>query len=407
MKKNIIIILMILVLSMALAACESSVAPVVTGAVLNEDGTLTVMFTDGTTQTVMDPAGIKDAATLVKDAVFSFDGDKNLIITHPDGSRTNLGKNALGEYTVTFTDYDGRILSTETTFRGLSVLAPADPARENYDFAGWDKDFSAVTEDMVVKAVYNAKETFTVTFVDHDGKVLKTETVVIGNSATAPADPTRDGYNFTGWAGDYTNVTSNVVIQATYAAKGTYRVTFVDYNGLILDVVEVKEGENATASVTPTRDGYTFKGWSSSLSNITANMTVSAQYVLIAASNVFDISYTVSGKTVTLVLSLVGDVKLAGFEGTLVFEGMTATAVTSNSANALAYLKKDGVVSFAYTSATDVTNHEKLFTVTLTATAKEGASVLTLTDCFDQNFDAVSYTVIGERIKLESEVVVK
>ena len=56
----------------------------------------------------------------------------------------------------------------------------------------------------------------TVTFVDWDGTVLKTESIEIGTSATAPADPVRNGYNFIGWDGDFSNVTEDVTITALY-----------------------------------------------------------------------------------------------------------------------------------------------------------------------------------------------
>ena len=59
-------------------------------------------------------------------------------------------------------------------------------------------------------------KTFTVTFVDFDGRVLKTETVESGKSATAPADPTRDGYVFTGWDKSFVGVTSNLTVTALY-----------------------------------------------------------------------------------------------------------------------------------------------------------------------------------------------
>ena len=59
--------------------------------------------------------------------------------------------------------------------------------------------------------------TYTVTFKDWNGTVLKTETVESGKSATAPADPTRSGYVFTGWNCDYSNVVSNMEVIATYS----------------------------------------------------------------------------------------------------------------------------------------------------------------------------------------------
>ena len=45
---------------------------------------------------------------------------------------------------------------------------------------------------------------------------MKTQTVVKYQDATAPADPTREGYVFTGWNGSYVDVESNATAVATY-----------------------------------------------------------------------------------------------------------------------------------------------------------------------------------------------
>ncbi len=58
--------------------------------------------------------------------------------------------------------------------------------------------------------------THTVTFKDWDGSVLKTETVEDGKDATPPADPVREGYTFTGWDKKFNNITADTVITATY-----------------------------------------------------------------------------------------------------------------------------------------------------------------------------------------------
>ena len=58
-------------------------------------------------------------------------------------------------YTVTFKDWDGDILKTQTVNAGSAATAPADPIRSGYVFAGWDKSFSNVTTDLVVTATYN------------------------------------------------------------------------------------------------------------------------------------------------------------------------------------------------------------------------------------------------------------
>jgi uncharacterized repeat protein (TIGR02543 family) len=67
----------------------------------------------------------------------------------------------------------------------------------------------------------------TVTFVDWDGTVLKVEQVPYGGSATAPADPARSGYTFTGWDKGFTNVTSSITVTALYDPVVPFKETFV------------------------------------------------------------------------------------------------------------------------------------------------------------------------------------
>ena len=189
-------------------------------------------------------------------------------------------------YTVTFKDWNGIVLKTEQVEEGQSATAPANPTREGYTFTGWDKDFSNVQSDIIVTAQYtpNTPSTtyYTVTFKDWDGTVLKTEKVEEGQSATAPANPTRDGYTFTGWDKDFSNVQSNLTVTAQYTQNTPsityYTVTFKDWNGTVLKTEQVEEGHSATAPANPTRDGYTFTGWDVDFSNVQYDMIVTALY---------------------------------------------------------------------------------------------------------------------------------
>ena len=180
-------------------------------------------------------------------------------------------------YTVTFKDWNGTVLKTQQVQYGGAATAPANPTRTGYTFTGWDKAFTNVTADIVVTAQYSAN-TYTVTFKDWNGTVLKTQQVQYGGAATAPANPTRAGYTFTGWDKAFTNVTANLVVTAQYSIN-TYTVTFKDWNGTVLKTQQVQYGGAATAPANPTRTGYTFTGWDKAFTNVTANLVVTAQYV--------------------------------------------------------------------------------------------------------------------------------
>ncbi|MCI5751140.1 MAG: InlB B-repeat-containing protein [Oscillospiraceae bacterium] len=85
-------------------------------------------------------------------------------------------------------------------------------------FAGWDKSLSNITSDTTITAIYEAaaKKTYTVTFIV-DG-VTYTQTVEEGSAATAPSAPATnsEGKTFLGWDQDYSNITSDITIVAVY-----------------------------------------------------------------------------------------------------------------------------------------------------------------------------------------------
>lgn len=181
-------------------------------------------------------------------------------------------------YTVTFLDWDDTVLKTENVEHGSQAIPPANPTREHYVFVRWDVDYSNVTTNVRARAVYEPAE-YEVTFVDWNGTVLKTETVTYGGNATAPATPEREGYNFVRWSVGFTNVSENLTIRAEYEKK-TYEVKFVDSDGTVLSTQTVPHGEAATPPAAPSREGFTFVGWDQlGYNNVTTAMVITAQYV--------------------------------------------------------------------------------------------------------------------------------
>ena len=196
-------------------------------------------------------------------------------------------------YLVTFVDgLTGETIATDAVEEGKAATAPEAPAHEGYTFKGWDKDFSNLTADLTVTAQYEKNEEppkpaeYTVTFVDGlTGETISAVKVEEGKAATAPEAPTHEGYTFKGWDKDFSNVTADLTVTAQYEKneeppKPTeYTVTFVDgLTNETISTVKVEEGKAATAPEAPAHEGYTFKGWDKDFSNVTADLTVTAQY---------------------------------------------------------------------------------------------------------------------------------
>lgn len=200
--------------------------------------------------------------------------------TNITGDTTVTATYTTDQYTVTFTNWDGTVLETQTVAYGAAAVPTVTPFRDGYRFTGWSADLSNVTGSFTVTAQYI--KTWTVTFLDDNGTVLKTETVDEGAAATAPAAPAKPGYTFAGWNTAYTNITGDTVVTATYTAN-QYTVTFVDWNGTVLETQTVAHGAAAVPTVTPARAGYTFIGWDTAFTNVTGNLTVAAQYEAVPA----------------------------------------------------------------------------------------------------------------------------
>lgn len=99
---------------------------------------------------------------------------------------------------------------------------------KNADDVTLSKNYVTITTRYFsVYALYRTVEkpkTYTVKWVDGDGKVIKTETVESGKSATPPTQvPTKKAtekytYKFSKWDKDYTNITADTVISAWFTA---------------------------------------------------------------------------------------------------------------------------------------------------------------------------------------------
>jgi amidase len=74
-----------------------------------------------------------------------------------DALRTAMIKDEF--FTVVFVDWDSKILATQSVKSGTSATAPSDPTRKGYIFIGWDKEFLIVTGDMTITAQYEEEDT--------------------------------------------------------------------------------------------------------------------------------------------------------------------------------------------------------------------------------------------------------
>ena len=101
-------------------------------------------------------------------------------------------------FSVKFFGENGVLLKEESVLYGESAQAPIAPVVKGFVFDKWDADFSSVTEDMTINAIYVA-ETYTLSYDTDGGDVLNNEVYRVGDVPVKPATPYKGGYTFVGW----------------------------------------------------------------------------------------------------------------------------------------------------------------------------------------------------------------
>lgn len=153
-------------------------------------------------------------------------------------AKANTIKFVSADYKVIFKE-NGRTKKTEYVTEGQNATPPTLDAKAGYTLS-WDTDYTNITEDMVINAVWTKKDSgssgggttiivtpsestkYTVTFKDR-GEVVKTEKVKSGDAAEYPFI-TRNGYKLS-WDKDFSKITANITVNAVWTVIKPEKVT--------------------------------------------------------------------------------------------------------------------------------------------------------------------------------------
>lgn len=240
-------------------------------------------------------------------------------------------------YNVFFETDGGSSVKSQIVEEGNQVKKPDDPTKTGYMFIEWTYegktyDFSlGVTSDLTLKAswtkVEEDVETFIVKFETDEGTTIPNQIIKKGEKVIKPDDPVKQGYTFEGWTLNdvvynfETVVEKNIVLKAKWKKNETpnntttapannnnnnnssnngtnnnnnsstnpptpatkkYTVTFNSNNGTAVSSQTVKEGGKANKPANPTRNGYTFAGWTLNGNTYDFNSAVTGNITLVA-----------------------------------------------------------------------------------------------------------------------------
>lgn len=183
----------------------------------------------------------------------------------------------INSYTVTF--MDGKTpLKTEKVQHGSAAPEPKVPEKDGKTFKGWDKPFDNVTSDLTINAVYDV-DTFTVTFKDGEKvletQTVEYEAAATAPDTARLSPP--EGMHFAKWDKDFSKVTEDIEVSAVYEIN-FYTVIFKN-GETTLKIEKVKHGDSATPpNNPPDTPTAKFVGWDKSFDNVTSDLIVNAKF---------------------------------------------------------------------------------------------------------------------------------
>ena len=179
------------------------------------------------------------------------------------------------KYTITRKNADGTVLETDTNvpygsnpqYNGQTPSKAKDQ-QYTYTFSGRTPTISEVTQNQTYTATFKTTTNqYSVTFKDENGTVLKSATQypygTLSGQIVQPSEPTKQGYTFIGWTPTLSTVTGNIIYTATYEKNG-YTITY-KVDGEIYATENHQFWDSISLRAKPTKQGYTFSGRSRSL----------------------------------------------------------------------------------------------------------------------------------------------
>ena len=162
--------------------------------------------------------------------------------------------------TISFDSNGGTEVEPISGVEGDPVIAPSNPTKTGYSFMGWNPELPSVfpAVDMSVTAQWQINK-YTITFDTDGGTAIAPITQEYQSAITAPANPTKEGYTFADWDKEIPGImpAEDITIKALWTTN-KYTITFDTDGGTAISPITQDYQSTITKPSDPTKKGYSF-----------------------------------------------------------------------------------------------------------------------------------------------------
>lgn len=221
---------------------------------------------------------------------YTFSGWNEVPETMPANDVTVTGTFTKGAYKLTYI-VDGEVYKTISYDYGATITPEAAPTKEGYTFSGWSEIPETMpSEDVTITGSFTINKYMLTYYVDSE--VYESYEVEYGASITPEAEPTKEGYTFSGWSEiPETMPAHDVTVTGTFTIN-KYKLTYI-VDGVEYKSYKIEFGATITPEAEPTKEGFSFSGWSNIPSTMPANdVTITGSFT----KGAYKLTYMVDGE---------------------------------------------------------------------------------------------------------------
>ncbi len=190
---------------------------------------------------------------------YTFSGWSNIPAVMPAKDLVLEGLYVVNKHTVTYYVDDNVYISFEMEY-GTELNVLDDLTKVGYTFSGWSEVPKTMPDNDVVVNGYFIVNKYTITYL-LDNEVYFTDSLSYGENIVLIVEPSREGHSFSGWSdASETMPANNITISGQFTAN-TYQLTYI-LDGYVYTSMQVQYGTPLYWIANPTKEGYIFSGWS-------------------------------------------------------------------------------------------------------------------------------------------------
>ena len=221
---------------------------------------------------------------------YTFSGWSEIPETMPAHDVIVTGTFTINKYKLTYM-VDGTEYKSYELDYGASITPETEPTKEGYTFSGWSEIPETMpAHDVIVTGTFSINS-YKLTYMV-DGVEYKSCDVEYGATITPEAEPTKEGYTFSGWSEIPETMPAHDVTVIGSFSINKYKLTYM-VDGLELKSYDIEYGATITPETEPTKEGYTFSGWSEIPQTMPAHdVTISGSFSI----NNYKLTYKIDDK---------------------------------------------------------------------------------------------------------------